>query len=672
MDRKSGGVDMRLSEIQMIEDPQHTGPVIDMLYSSSVHEISNKDLGLAENSNINIHISVKEIDLGIDPDGYIVTRQMFSSDGTSPDGPPSDLWPGSTTRKLIFYKHNVTKLVCANNLITFTANAHNFAVGDYVTISNTFTRFNVSKKKVISVTANTFSFDGTGITPITERATTGKAIQDIIITGINSGRYYDFRINPYKGNPSLDENISKYSELISKYKTSYYSPIARDKISPASLANQTSGKSYLEIFNNIKNNTSIVYKDFDSIVVPAITYSQYYLALQQPNGYYSFGTTVYFDTEVNSNGRNSAGLGFFVSENGGKGYFIQLSTEANASDANKKPFRIIKVDGSEQRVLKDSQITRESMFAGVQQGITYAIDVKVKYTPSQTTIICFINGQRIVATDKVSNDKRFPGTIYPQKGVSLFTTVGKAFFDYVYADTITEEQYKKAEYSTNFYAGQFSNDILDLSFGDFIYNSVSEDDEITKKPGAVEEFGSTVREIYRLSTKFDERPAKPIDISLSLNKSAKILGNKTSAYGTDIFVLNNSSTTVPLEDSKTNSLFVFGNQINKTPDQEFSTVKENDYKSDEPIVFQSMWLQNENDVESLAYWIKDAVVNKGKILVAEVFGNPLLSPGDIVSVKYTYQGLDGTEKFIITGVYHTYKEGLTTEITCRSLGTQMV
>jgi len=662
---------MRLTTAQLIDGGSSIGTSIDMLYASSIHEISNKDLELAENPNINIHISVKEIDLGIDPDGYIVTYQMFSSDGVSPDGPESSFWPGSQTRKLIFYKHNVTKLVCANNLITFTATAHNFAVGDYVTITNTFQRFNVSKKKVISVTANTFSFDGTGVTPITERSTTGTAIQDMIITGINSGRYYDFRINPYKGNPSLEANISKNSELISKYKTSYYSPIARDKISPASLANQTSGKSYLEIFNDRKNSTSIVYKDFESVVPPGSTYDQYYLATPQ-SGYYSFGTTVYFDTAINSNGRNSAGIGFFVSNNGGTGYFVQLSTESNASDANKKPLRIIKVDGSEQRVLKDSQITRDSQFAGVQAGTTYTIDLKVKYTTTQTVIICFINGQRVVATDNVSNDKRFPGTISPKKGVALFATVGKSFFDYVYADTITEEQYKKAEYSTNFYAGQFSNDILDLSFGDFIYNSVSEDDEIAKKPGAVEEFGSTVREIYRLTTKFDERPAKPIDISLSLNKSAKILGNKTSAYGTDIFVLNNSSTTVPLEDSKTNSLFVFGNQINKTPDQEFSTVKENDYKSDEPIVFQSMWLQNENDVESLAYWIKDAVVNKGRILVAEVFGNPLLSPGDIVSVKYTYQGLDGTEKFIITGVYHTYKEGLTTEITCRSLGTQMV
>ena len=108
------------------------------------------------------------------------------------------------------------------------------------------------------------------------------------------------------------------------------------------------------------------------------------------------------------------------------------------------------------------------------------------------------------------------------------TPLLEAFFDYVYADTITEAQYKKSEYSSNFYVGQFSNDILDMSFGDFIYNSNSNEDELTKKASSVDEFGSTVREIYRLNTKFDERPAKPIDISLSLNKSAKILGSKIS------------------------------------------------------------------------------------------------------------------------------------------------
>ena len=663
---------MRLPGAMLLDDGGIGLPVLDILYASSIHEIKHSDLGLTENSNINIQISVKEIEMEIEPDGYVVRYQMFGTDGTTPDGPEQEFWPGSTTRKLIFYKSILTNIVAQNNIVTFTtATPHNYVVGDYVTVNNTYNRFDGTKKKVIAVTANTFSYEVPKMIPISARSTNGDVIQDIIITGLNSGRYYDFKIIPYKGNPSLDVNLSKSMEVYSKYKTSYYSPIARDKISPASLANQTSGKSYLEIMNDTKGLTKMVYKDFDSIVAPPTSYESYYLTTI-PTGFYSFGTTIYFDTAVNSNGRNSAGLGFFVSNNGGTGYFIQLSTEANAADSNsgKKPFRIIKVDGSEQRTLKDSQISRESSFAGVFPGTIYTIDVKVKSEYNRNTIICFINGTRIMAVDTFSfTDKRFPNILSQKKGVALFSTIGKAFFDYVYADTITADQYKKAELSSNFYTGQFSNDILDMSFGDFIYNANSNEDEITKKTSSVEEFGSTVREIYRLNTKFDERPAKPIDISVSLNKSVKILGSKVSAFETDIFVLNNSSGTVALEDSKTNSLFVFGNQINKTPDQEFSTVKDNDYKSDEPIVFQSMWLQNENDVESLAYWIKDIVVNRGRILVAEIFGNPLLAVGDVVSVKYTYQGLDGTEKFIITGVYHGYKEGLTTEITCRSLGT---
>jgi len=51
----------------------------------------------------------------------------------------------------------------------------------------------------------------------------------------------------------------------------------------------------------------------------------------------------------------------------------------------------------------------------------------------------------------------------------------------------------------------------------------------------------------------------------------------------------------------------------------------------------------------------------------EIFGNPLISVGDIVTIKYVYQGLAGTEKFIVTAVQHNYNEGLSTTITCRTL-----
>jgi hypothetical protein len=50
-----------------------------------------------------------------------------------------------------------------------------------------------------------------------------------------------------------------------------------------------------------------------------------------------------------------------------------------------------------------------------------------------------------------------------------------------------------------------------------------------------------------------------------------------------------------------------------------------------------------------------------------IFGNPLISIGDIVSIKYTYQGLAGTENFIVVSVKHNYSDGLQTDIVCRAL-----
>ena len=100
---------------------------------------------------------------------------------------------------------------------------------------------------------------------------------------------------------------------------------------------------------------------------------------------------------------------------------------------------------------------------------------------------------------------------------------------------------------------------------------------------------------------------------------------------------------------------------------DYTTEEVSDYTSKEPIQFQSVWLQNLSDVKSLADWIKNTVVNRGKTVSMEVFGNPLISVGDIVTVKYSYQGLAGTEKLIVTGVTHRYNSGLETSINCRTL-----
>jgi hypothetical protein len=58
----------------------------------------------------------------------------------------------------------------------------------------------------------------------------------------------------------------------------------------------------------------------------------------------------------------------------------------------------------------------------------------------------------------------------------------------------------------------------------------------------------------------------------------------------------------------------------------------------------------------------------------QVFGNPLLNVGDIISITHPLQGLDAgnSERFIVTNINHSYDQGLQTNIKCRLIATEMV
>jgi hypothetical protein len=112
---------------------------------------------------------------------------------------------------------------------------------------------------------------------------------------------------------------------------------------------------------------------------------------------------------------------------------------------------------------------------------------------------------------------------------------------------------------------------------------------------------------------------------------------------------------------------LYGDTIAPSGTLEYNSDILSDYINQEPVVFESSWLQNLSDVEALGQWIKNNIVNKGKLINLSIFGNPFIAVGDIISVKYSYQGLDGTQRFIVTNVSHSFNDGLDTEITCRSL-----
>jgi hypothetical protein len=504
----------------------------------------------------------------------------------------------------------------------------------------------------------------------TEVQNFNRTSQPITVTGLKSGTSYEAVVIPsLNGLFDPRGRWTKKFSTISSYGGQTVSSTRQDfKVS----------KSYLQLAvtsAQYKNKQSaLFYKNFDSLTIPTTKTVSTTNGNSYNAGYFSFGTSLIMKDTL-ENTLHAGGVGFFLNESATSGYYIIMESTSSASAIlDKKSVRIEKWIGSNKIPLKEIGTRTESTIEGIFGGRTYNVDVKVKIDNQSVTITAFINGYGITVTDttyKINNKVEIKSTILPpSKKMGLVCTRGEVAFDYGYANTLTPFQYEDRISELNIYQGQFNNDLINTSYGDLIYMANYQADEIStgnKKAVAVDEFGTVVREIIKRDVSFNKRPAYPTMWSTGINPFAKILGNKISNFGSQIFVMNNTSQTIPLSNGAEASFFLLGNSLGNSGELEYSTDELNDYVNKEPAVFISSWLQNESDVKSLANWIKSNVVNKGKIINMTIFGNPLISVGDIVSIKNVYQGLAGTESFIVTEVKHSFSEGLETSITCRTL-----
>lgn len=491
----------------------------------------------------------------------------------------------------------------------------------------------------------------------------------IILTGLSSGSYYNF--NVAAGNGSQYGNGLIYNG----YKMSDASQLGGLTGSPIDPKKVTPGKSFYVLSNYGKKQYTVSSRTFSSLVMPTGSSATYTgpegvhdLYTNYTESYYTFGTSLILNPSKEYPFPGAA-LGFFAGVNGSSGYFIFIEPLGLAYTNTRKSIRIARVDGKNITVLEDTQKTNDTILDAVYAAQTYAIDVKIKIKDDKITIVASINGFKITATDSniYSASNGFRKIIVPTNRLALVAYNGQVYFDYVYANKIDDKKFYSNEYNSNIYQGQFSNDILNTSFGDIAYDGHYTADEVNKKGVSLDEFGTTVREILKVNTKFESRPAFPIKWSTGDNKYATVLGYKISNFGGEAYVLNNTSTTIPLSDGDVSSFYIYGNSIGPSGQLEYLTDDLSEYAVKEPVVFESNWLQSESDVKSLANWIKNKVVNRGKTVRMEIFGNPLLCVGDIITIKYTYSGFNGTENFIITNVSHSYNQGLSTSIVCRTL-----
>lgn len=493
----------------------------------------------------------------------------------------------------------------------------------------------------------------------------------LTLTGLVEGGIYVFTITPY--NVSAFGNKTEMPKFYMEVFAVNNSGIKADPKNPAKLE---VGKSYLQLTNTEAKKSTIVSKDFAAVqalsniwtYAPGVGATFSASAYSSDAGYFTFGTSIKM-TPLLEDPIQGAGIGFFMDESHHNGYALLIQTVPASIGSNNKTVRIVKIYNGGIRDLNTSQKSLDTTLDGIRGGKTYNIDIKVKFYQGKINIIAYINGFKITASDNASIQKPAGDykSIAPTNRVALICTKGTAMFDYVFASKITDKEYLDSQYSINFYQGQFSNDILNNLYGDYQYLNYSDDDEVTKKLNSFEEFGTTVREIAKREVKFDSRPSVPVRWSTGANQLAKIISQKYSNFGGEAYVLNNSSTTIPLADGITSSFYLFGNTIGDSGTLEYITDEDFTYGPKEPIVFESRWLQTLDSVKKLATWIKEKVVNRGKIVSLNVFGNPMLNVGDIISIISPYQDFDGSEKLIVTSVTNSFNQGLETTVTCRTL-----
>jgi len=539
-------------------------------------------------------------------------------------------------------------------------------------ISVKISRVNMTVEPTIySITYHENNSSGTAVSGTIQTVT--RTTNPFTISGLIPGKQYGISVRAGVGS-SYGNFVYRTFGMPLNYNFSGFSGI------PLSTTVPLSSKSFLRLSNNSANpkDYAVAYRTFESITLPSETnYSESipsYISeslLSYSETYYAFGTRLFFPS-ITDRVKQSAGLGFFVNGQGNDGYYILIDSTETAGAVNKKEIKICRVKGGDIRVLGDSQKNTITSLNGVYAGRSYDVDVKVKINLTSIKISAYINGFLIEATDSNGFIEDEQGKdilnqiLKPSKTVALVSKHGEVMFDYIHGTQITKPEYNKAQFVKNMYKGSFSEDYLGMGFGEIVYNNRSEEGDVSKLD-ALDEFGTSVREIRKVSLRYNGGPSYPIKFSTGLNTSAKILGSKVSNFGGEAYVLNNSSTLTPLNDQQAATFYLYGDSISPSGTLEYKEDDLADYINQEPVIFESSWLQNLSDVQALAKWIKDSVVNKGKLIKLSVFGNPFLDPGDIVSVKYIYQGLDGTQRFIVTSVNHSFNQGLETEIICRSL-----
>ncbi len=347
---------------------------------------------------------------------------------------------------------------------------------------------------------------------------------------------------------------------------------------------------------------------------------------------------------------------------------------------------IIVDDGSftgQQRIVKESNTT------------VYDLAVEYKDIDKIRRFYLYINNQLIAVVDDDQPLKMFNNTALFVRGSS------KCIFENIYA---LDQNYSQ---NTVFAIGEPLSNVFgsgELSANDaFRKYSVSGLIQSTYLSGVstqippkynlyYEEFGSIMRECAYFNIKYDKAyPALYAQLSPTFNqlKGYTVSGFIAGAYGAEFLIFNNTDSALSFDESSGNYLQIQGITFTQDTTHEYSVdnyfssrsnfadpqlqgtnvlqspvIAENTYNNIKlsrinyginEFQINGEYIQSQDQAEELMSWIINKVMYPKKSIGVEIFGNPMIQLGDIVTIDYKdSDGIDmvakTTDRFVVYNI----------------------
>jgi hypothetical protein len=331
--------------------------------------------------------------------------------------------------------------------------------------------------------------------------------------------------------------------------------------------------------------------------------------------------------------------------------------------------------------------------------VWYDFDVKMSVLPDQSVnIYVFVNSVVAGWWNIDAATARAYGISFQEGRFGTFVR-GNSKVDYDYLYAVNTEDNQPDPDSTGFLdlvQGDFTSGYIerDWKFG-YNYGEYTAAGGYVSPPGtlgqpvpsmlyrsnaAYDEYGSQVHECRQWSVQFSDSnvPCEHSFLYITNTAQAQVLYYNSNAYGAEFMIANAARQNCVLngEDSYTlgtgntvnHTMFIYGRQLYQDDDQTLEKRKDLSIRrrGQAQVTFNSKFIQTQEMADGLGEWITRLFGQGVEEATLNVFGNPFIELGDLVTINYPMKNIaPGTHKYFVVDVQSTFDSGYKTEVVLR-------